>query len=309
MPFTVLIAAAVLATSAPEPAEAHAPAHAPNARMFELASAITHRTYKIYVSTPPKPAPSGGYPILYVLDGDAAFPIAEAQARLSASCGRSPIVVVGVAYPDVLAAMTLRTRDLTPSIPDQRSNGMASGKPEEFGGAAEFNRFMLDELRPAIAQVYPVDEHHETLMGYSLGGLFALHVLFADPTPYETYVIGSPAISWNGKEVLDGEAHFAQLVATGRAAPRILITSDQLEQDEITLGPAGAHMVDNAKELAQRLHGIRGGAGYLVKYELFPGETHNTGIPASTSQGVAFIEDALHDAPGAPARPKTRCLE
>ena len=327
MPFTALIAAALLATSVPEPAEAapasQAPAAGPiavsspnarmfelsSARMFELSSAITHRTYKIYVSTPPKLAPSEGYPVLYVLDGDAVFPTAEAQARLSATCGGSPIVVVGVAYPDVLAAMTLRTRDLTPSIPDQRSNGMVSGKPEEFGGATDFNRFMLDELRPAIAQIYPIDKHHETLMGYSLGGLFALHVLFADPTAYDTYVIGSPSIWWNGKEVLEGEFQFAHLVATDRTAPRILITSDQLEQDEITLGPSGAHMVDNAKELAQRLQGIRGGAGYIVKYALLPGETHNTGIPASTSQGIAFIEDALQDAPGAPGPQRTRCPE
>jgi len=48
-------------------------------------------------------------------------------------------------------------------------------------------------------------------------------------------------------------------------------------------------MVDNARELASRLMALQGGAGYKVRYTLFPEETHLSGMPASTSRGVAFI--------------------
>ena len=52
---------------------------------------------------------------------------------------------------------------------------------------------------------------------------------------------------------------------------------------------ASARMVDNARELAGRLAALKGGAGYQVRYALFPEETHLTGIPAATSRGVAFV--------------------
>jgi hypothetical protein len=88
------------------------------------------------------------------------------------------------------------------------------------------------------------------------------------------------------------------------AAPRILITSDQWEQSEeapdvprsgeartkALADMAAFRMVDNARELASRLKALPGGAGYEVRYTLFPEETHLTGIPAATSRGVAFVE-------------------
>lgn len=50
-----------------------------------------------------------------------------------------------------------------------------------------------------------------------------------------------------------------------------------------------ARMVDNARELATRLKALSGAKGYEVRYTVFAGETHNTGIPAATSRGVAFL--------------------
>jgi hypothetical protein len=93
-------------------------------------------------------------------------------------------------------------------------------------------------------------------------------------------------------------------VRSGAAAPRILITSDRWEQSEESpeLPPAGEarakalaemagfRMVDNARELADRLKALPGGAGYEVRYTIFPEETHLTGSPAATSRGVAFVE-------------------
>ena len=43
------------------------------------------------------------------------------------------------------------------------------------------------------------------------------------------------------------------------------------------------------RELAARLKAVKGPPGYEVRYALFPEETHNSGIPASTSRGVAFV--------------------
>jgi len=298
-----------LAYAAPPPAAAPptlAPATLDFARQFDLTSKITGRTYRIFVSTPMTPAPKGGFPVLYVLDGNGAFPIANGQAVFTYFGGSKPVLVVGVGYPVALAAMTLRNRDLTPTAPGLHDPGDISKapKPQDYGGADAFHRFMMEELRPAIGRLYSVNLADQSLMGYSFGGLFALDVLFKHPTAYRNYVVGSPSIWFNDREVLKGESRFSDAVRSGLAAPRILITSDRWEQSEeapnlpksgedrakALADMAGFRMVDNARELADRLKALRGGAGYEVRYTLFPEETHQTGIPAATSRGVAFVE-------------------
>lgn len=281
------------------------PATIPLAVQIDLPSKITGRTYRIYVSRPVTPPPKDGYPVLYVLDGDIAFATASGQVILGSLTGKGASIVVGVAYPNFIATTTLRGRDLTPSQPNAAARATGGmGKAEDYGGADDFHRFMMEELRPLIAQMNKVDASNQSLMGYSLGGLFTLHVMFHHPEAYRSYVAGSPSIWWNDREVLGGEAGFAKAVRARQVAPRLLITSDRWEQDvnspEVPTAPgkarddalaqtARARMVDNARELANRLKAIKGGPGYEVQYVLFPEETHNSGIPASTSRGVAFV--------------------
>jgi len=171
-----------------------------------------------------------------------------------------------------------------------------------LGGAADFHRFMVEELRPQIAALGPVDPANQSLIGYSLGGLFALGVLFDHPGAYKTIVAGSPSIWWNNQELLQKEPAFAAAVRAGKISTRLLVTSGQWEQDANAPGlptdpakraaqlkeMAEAKMVDNARALAGRLAALKGAPGYRVRYVLFPEETHLTGIPAATSRGVAF---------------------
>lgn len=308
----VALVLASLAIAGPLPAASQTPlpvtssANLPLAVQFDLPSKITGRTYRIYVSRPVAPPPKEGYPVLYVMDGDIAFATASSQVILGSLTGKGASLVVGVAYPNFLATTTLRGRDLTPSQPNAAAKanmGMGKAKPEEYGGADDFHRFMMEELRPLIAQMNKVDPASQSLMGYSLGGLFTLHVMFHHPEAYRSYVAGSPSIWWNDREVLGGEAAFAKQVKERMVAPRLLITSDRWEQDVNAPGMplsgaardgalasmTSARMVDNAKELAARLKALKGGPGYEVRYVLFPEETHETGIPASTSRGVAFV--------------------
>lgn len=291
-----------LAQASPRAAPLTAPAIQPLAVQFDLPSKITGRTYRIYVAKPLTPPPKGGWPVIYVLDGDLSFPIAASQMILRMASGQGAAIVVGVGYPQILAASKLRLYDLTPSKPLPGTSGDSRTKPEDYGGAADFHRFMVEELRPQIAALAPVDAANQSLIGYSLGGLFALGVLFDHPDAYRTIVAGSPSIWWNNRELLQKEAGFAVAVRAGRVSTRLLITSGQWEQDPsapgLPLDPAkraaelkemaDAKMVDNARGLAARLAAVKGAPGYSVRYVLFPEETHLTGIPASTSRGVAF---------------------
>lgn len=297
-----LLALALQATPAAAPSglPGAVPALLPAAVQLDVASKISGRTYRIYVAKPLGPPPAGGWPVITVLDGDSAFTTAASQMILRSLTGGRAGVIVGVAYPQMLRTMTLRQRDLTPTPPTDYLDPGLSKNPADYGGAEPFARFLTEELRPMIAAAYKTDPKDQALVGYSLGGLFALHVLFHHPEAYRTFVAGSPSIWWADKAVLKDETAFAAKVRAG-AAPRVLITSDGWEQDErgfdmppgaprdaIMKGIASARMVDNARELSERLKALPGGPSYSVSYAVFADEGHNSGIPAATSRAVTF---------------------
>ena len=244
--------------------------------------------------------------MIYVLDADMAFPTAAAQVLLAQLGGRPPAVVVGIGYPETMATMMLRNRDMTPGPADAAST-MPGSKADDYGGGEAFHRFMIEELRPIVAKAYPVDPHEQALMGYSLGGLFTLNVLFHHPEAYRTYVAGSPSIWFDGRKLLQEEATFSEAVRTGKAAPRVLITSDGWEQaeDSPDLPPSGearakgleqmnsARMVDNARELAARLQAIKGSAGYEVRYAPLPAGNPPDRHPGLDQPGRRVRREAL----------------
>jgi predicted alpha/beta superfamily hydrolase len=269
---------------------------------FDMVSKINGRTYRIFVHTPPTPPPAGGYPVLYVTDGNGTFPVAAGQAELEALTGADMLVVgVGYATDAVMPLQFLRLKDLTPSPPTTPTPGL-SAKPDDYGGAESFYRFLTEELRPAIAASNKVDPKDETLYGHSLGGLFTLGVLFHHPNAFKGFVASSPSIWWNDREVLKGEADFARAVEGGETSPRILIEVGGLEQTPPHPLPPGmteaeakvlmdrSRMVDNASELAARLSKLKGGPGYLVKTQVFEHEDHISTMAASMSRALTFAE-------------------
>src|SRR6185312_6484436 len=89
MKLSVLLSAAFLAIAPAANAESAAPPQPKpysfvRSAQFDLPSKISGRTYRIFVHTPPTPPPPGGYPVLYVTDGNGTFPVAAGQAELEA---------------------------------------------------------------------------------------------------------------------------------------------------------------------------------------------------------------------------------
>ena len=196
-------------------------------------------------------------------DGNMNFPIAAAMGAMFAFQG-GPALIVGVGYPTTnpLDLMFMRTRDLTPPTPIEAIRpqpGLPPPAAENYGGEAEFLSFLVDELRPLIAAQWPTDPTRQVLYGYSLGGLFTLNALFAQPSAFSVFVASSPSIWWHDRALLAGEADFARRIEAGEATPRVLITIGGEEQTPPrTLPPgfseaearelvASARMVDNAR--------------------------------------------------------------
>lgn len=285
-----------------EAAIAESPVTVPWSTQFDLASAISGRTYRIYVFQPPLPPPEGGYPTLVVLDGDMTFHIAAAMAATYAFSA-APVLVVGVGYgASPMEMQVLRYRDLTPPTPAEGlPKRLTALGPEYYGGASEFLGFLTEELRPAIAAKHTIDPAREALFGYSLGGLFVLDALFRRPNDYRSYIAASPSIWWNERDVLRHEAGFVRAVQAGEASPRVLITVGDQEQAAPRRLPPGMNpqdvealigegrMVDNAWELGSRLEKLTAD-GYHACFHAFENEDHLTGLAASIGRALDFAQ-------------------
>lgn len=260
----------------------------PRAKQYDLTSRINGRTYRVFVATPFQADPVKLYPAIYVLDGNAYFATtADTLTRQAALGIVAPAIVVGVGYPtdDPKDIARIRLLDLTPSPSKDPAMG-------ESGGGDTFLRILEEELMPFVAARYQIDSTKRVIWGQSVGGLTALRSLFRKPGLFSTYILSSPSIWWNEREVLGDETSFSQSVKTNNLRLKILVTSAGEEQyfgtDIEKLATANlSRMVDNASELAERLARLPA-ENITVVRTIFPDELHATVPQASLSRTLRF---------------------
>ncbi|WP_162846517.1 alpha/beta hydrolase [Corticibacter populi] len=176
--------------------------------------------WQIHLARPRGQAPEAGCPVLYLLDGNAAFPAAwHALAALRRQRSElaealDSLALVGIGYPSGLRIDTPRRyHDFTPHTAEEYRR--ARGTDLATGGREVFLDFVARSLRQAIAARLPVDLQRQSLCGHSLGGLFTMHVLFNRPELFRNYIAGDPSFWWNGASVMQEQAAF---IAGVRAA-------------------------------------------------------------------------------------------
>jgi predicted alpha/beta superfamily hydrolase len=259
----------------------------------EITSTITGQRYRIFVSIPTTPAPPGGHPVLYALDGNATFPTLALLARLGGNRSRAeghvPPVVVGIGYATDQYYSAARGRDYTPPS--------GEGAPVTEGGADLFLDFVERELKPLVATLAPLDPARQALYGHSYGGLFTLYALFTRPASFQTYLAASPSIWYRDRAVLANAPGFAKRVATLPVKPALMLTAGALEQPVAGTTPlqgqqaiaAQRRMVDEARELAGRLQAADALA--RVQFHLLAHENHGSAMFPAMARGLEFFLD------------------
>lgn len=284
----------------------------PMTRQIDFRSQINGRPYRIQIALPFAEAPPGGFPVIYVLDGDGYFGTWAFAARMRAVSGElGQAVVVGIGYPESAssldAMMGRRMNELVPSL-DAAASDRLAGPPageQPYAGADDLLEILHREVPVRVQEVVAIDRARSTLFGHSLGGLFALHALFSHPEYFRNYLVLSPSIWWNDRSVLAARAAFLGRVARGEVAPRVYLAVGSLEQPDASqplMGklPPGmtepearkfverAAMVDNTREMITALQVPSPPPGYEVKGRVLPGETHISVAWAALNEMLTF---------------------
>ena len=185
--------------------------------------------YRISISLPA--AYDGGetrFPVVYVLDGDWYFGLAVSTARLLEAVQElPPVILVAIGYGGSIADQRARrVREFTPEPVDTLDGS---------GEGATFLATLQQQLLPAIESRYRTNGDR-TLVGHSLGGLFAAYAMTKAPELFQRVVIGSPALRAAGAplvKALSAQKVHPRRVFLGSAGgdfPFVLEGHKQLQQ-------------------------------------------------------------------------------
>lgn len=268
-----LACATLPASAQAQPGTPPAPGYVlPSTQMWEMQSA-SGEPYRIFLSFPKGEAPAGGYPVLYVLDGNASFASFAETRRLLEYYDLGKALIVGVGYPGDEAYHARRSADFLYPPPAPRGSSAPPPAGPGANGRDRFLDFLTGALRAEIGKRFPIDRDRQSLFGHSFGGLFALHALYARPDAFQSIVIASPSLGWNTQEMLREERGFAAGLRSGRIVrmSRVMVVVGAQDSDDDP---------EPARALASRLD-LLSGYGLNSRFLRYEDEIHIT-VPART---------------------------
>jgi predicted alpha/beta superfamily hydrolase len=234
------------------------------------------RDYRITVGVPDSYAsqPEQRYPILYLTDGYWDYKLMKSiVGGLVYDKAMPEAILVGIGYAgDAPDYGRLRRWDLTP-VPDASAEDAAKG---ETGHAREFLDVLEHQIMPFVEGRYRADPSYRVLGGSSLGGLFALYVLFTKPALFAGYIAPSPAAEFADHWLFHHEEAFAKSGAP--LAARLYMTGAADEEPKFL---ADIRRFDD--QLRRRAY-----PGLAYEYRLIAGERHAGTKPESFNRGVRF---------------------
>ncbi|PWC16144.1 esterase [Brenneria roseae subsp. roseae] len=251
-------------------------------QQFDMQSSKQH-AYRLFVAIPRQEAPQEGYPVLYMLDGNAQFPFAVNSYK--EENGPAPLIVA-IGYQITQAYdVPARTRDYTPPTTIREPDFAAGGEAEDF------YQFLQNQVKPWVEARYPVNTQKQTLAGHSFGGLFTLYTLFNHSESFQRYVAASPSIWWGNGVVIPART---PLLSTPPQS--ITLSAGEYEDapEKVNAGqPIDAEreerknrrkLVMKAKTLAAQLKE----QGTNTEFILFPGKNHGSVIPDAMGKAVVI---------------------
>ena len=232
---------------------------------FRIESRAVDRAYHIYIRLPEDyaKAPHKLYPIVYLLDGDSAFPmLAPEHLFLHYDDGLPEAIVVGIAYGSFAPPVNEREIDFLeePAAPGGKAR------------AASFQAFLKNELLPAVERRVRADPARRVLVGQSYGGTFVLYSAFTDPDLFWGRIASNPSFRFGRNRLFAAPA-----AGTCHDLGLVLASGER----------------NNAQSRQQALDWIaawqRKPAPWAVKGITIPGGTHAADFPNAYRAGMLWL--------------------
>lgn len=235
---------------------------------------------RLFLARPRANAPAGGFPVLYLLDGNAAFDFLT-PALLNSVPG---LALAGIGYDtDKQFARAHRIFDYSPPTAPGAPPRPDPHHPERMAGGAEaFLDRLTGEIRSAVETRLPCDPARRMLWGHSFGGLFTVFAATTRSTAFARYACISPSIWWD-----ESLAH--RLVDAARFDPvcptRLYLGLGDSEKRTGSAGPPPDGPAPVTMALAQRLAAK---PGLEMRVDVYPGAVHIASLPASLGPVLAM---------------------
>lgn len=257
----------------------------PRSIIRTIKSEPLQRSYELYIKLPPKynsiENKGRSYPVVYLNDGTYCFQTAAGVTHLPMNSGAyEHAILVGISYSQGDSGPASRSRDMTPTIPKNLSEG--HGKQYEHGKASDYLAFLRDEVAPFIEENYRGDPERRILVGQSYGGLFGAYVLVTDPSAFSDYILTSTSFWHDDAVMFNLEKAFA---AKNDSMPARVYFAVGENETEAT---GNKYMISNQEKFvgALKSHDY---LGLEVRQDIIPETTHYTTFPVGLTRGLDWF--------------------
>lgn len=166
-----------------------------NFRVNDFQSADGARHYRVWTAIPYKPAPPSGYPVLYMLDGNAVMDRLP-ETLLKQLADHSPPVIVAIGYQTNLPFdLNGRAYDYTPASGIEHDGSENNPRfHRKTGGGPAFRQLLERHIAPQVEQGIAINPERRGVWGHSYGGLFVLDSWLSSSF-FHVYYSASPSLS------------------------------------------------------------------------------------------------------------------
>jgi len=222
-------------------------------------------SFEIYISLPETFEHNKTYNVVYYCDANlkSGKHLRELISSPLVSKDVKDFIFVGIGH--IGNYHVLRRRDfILPTI--QGSD--TAGDSKNYGQVEHFYSFLKSELIPEINSRFKTNSHNNSILGHSLGGLFAFYCLFKSEDLFKKYFALSPAL-WIDKYSI----YRFNKIKGGFNEPKYLyFASGAMETMNRIL--RGTNYANNFLEKASY-------TGLTYEYDIWGATTHNSEVPLS----------------------------
>jgi len=172
----------------------------PRTQVIPIRDTQTERQYELYIKLPEGYSENNDfkYPVVYFTDAMWHIEILSGSIEYLVENA----ILVGISWEKNVDAHVSRRRDFTPTVVKDSKN--------QTGEARNHLTFIRNDVIKYVENHYRTDPEKRTYFGYSLGGLFGAYVLLEQPDTFKNYILGSPALGFNNRYILELESNTAK---------------------------------------------------------------------------------------------------